>query len=120
MTYYNSPKRTPRPSSVPSITPKIRTGHDNTAITIGYLKPKKPFEVFTTVSKSDSCEKGYLEALSRSISLGLQYGVPAQEYVDQLEDIECVSGWHEGNQIKSPADAIAFALREFISGKDSN
>ncbi len=106
MSYYKSPKRTKRPTSVPNVTSKVRTGHSNQFITIGYLKEKKPFEIFVNIGKSDPCESAYLEALARSI---------AEEYIDQLANIECVPGWHEGNLIKSPADAIARALKEFIN-----
>lgn len=93
---------------------KIQTGHSATFINIGYIKDKKPFEIFVNIGHTDPCEKAYLEALARTISVGLQYGVPAQEYIEQLEGIECVPGWDEGNLIKSPADAIARALKEFI------
>ena len=115
MSYYTHPKKTPRPKSVPNVSFKKQTGHSATFIDVGYLKDKKPFEVFIRIGHTDPCEKAYLEALARTISVGLQYGVPAQEYIKQLKDIECVPGWDKGNLIRSPADAIARALKEFIN-----
>ena len=119
MAYGRKLTQTKRPVSVPTITTKLQTGHHPMYITIGYLKERLPFEIFTTVGHSDPCEHAYLEAISRCISIALQYGVPAEEFIDQLRGIRCVIGTDPDRKrfIASPADGISVVLNEFIKGE---
>jgi len=91
-------------------------------VTVGYLKQGKPFEIFITVEGSDGCEKGYLEAVGRLLSVGLQYGVPAEEFIKQLSGISCVpvSDPSKGRMVKSPVDGLALTLQEFIDASKNN
>lgn len=119
MAYGRKLTQTKRPIVVPNVTTRLRTGHHTMYVTIGYLKERLPFEIFTQVGHADPCEHAYLEAVSRCISIALQYGVPAEEFVDQLRGIRCVPGTDPVRQrfISSPADGIAVALNEFIKGE---
>jgi len=84
-------------------------------------------EIFATLGKSGGCAMSQLEGLTRSISLGLKYRVPVEEYIKELEFIRCpcpaldpneeVSGSEE---ISSCSDAIAKVLkRETKKGGES-
>jgi len=76
----------------------------------------KPFEVFVKVGHADPCEQAYTESLGRVLSIALQYGVPPEELIHQLEDLKCVPHPDpEGGYIQSPSDGIAKMLRKFIS-----
>lgn len=86
-------------------------------------------EIFATLGKAGGCATCQLEALTRSISLGLKYRVPLEEYVKELEEIKCPSpGFDNGghyeiteNRIHSCADAIATILKKEIKKeKESN
>ena len=107
-----------RPVELKSLTTKQVTGHGTLYVTITYKRKKKPFEVFIQVGKSDPCEKAYSEALARCISIGLRYGIPAIEFVEQLRGLTCepVSDPARGTFIKSPADALAVVMTDFING----
>jgi hypothetical protein len=106
---------TNRPTSLFNITERVRTGHTTMFVTVTYWNGE-PYEVFTKVRGSDSCEQGYLEALTRSISLGLQAGVPVEEYIEHLGGIACVPSTDQDNGgfVKSPADAISKVLKHHI------
>lgn len=70
-------------------------------------------EVFATLGKAGGCAHCQLEAITRAISLGLKYGIPVSEYVDELKGIRCPSPIiSEGIEILSCSDAIAGVLEE--------
>ena len=121
---YNRPlKRATRPDTLPSVTPRIRAGHSKFYVTITWMAPNKPFDVFIYPAegekgeKPDQCERAWAQALAKSISIGLQYGVPAEDFIDSLRGIQCVPGPDQdrGHFVKSPADGIAIILEEFIN-----
>ncbi len=78
----------------------------------GYL----PIEVFASLGKAGTCTSCQLEALTRSITLGLKYGVPVEEFINELKDIQCPNKnlWPEDERTLSCADAIARALEEYL------
>tara|TARA_Y100000310_G_C20603818_1_gene774442 strand:- start:470 stop:736 length:267 start_codon:yes stop_codon:yes gene_type:complete len=86
-------------------------------VTVGYLEEGIPYEVFINIEDSDQCERGFLEALGRVLSIALGYGVPVEELINQLNGIRCVpvSDPFRGRMIKSPADGVARVLEDFIS-----
>jgi len=68
-------------------------------------------EVFAALGKMGSCPRCLLEAITRSISLGLKYGIPVQDYIEELGGLRCPSpSWSEGEQVLSCPDAIARVL----------
>jgi ribonucleoside-diphosphate reductase alpha chain len=70
------------------------------------------FEVFATLGKSGGCASSQIEALGRTISLGLRSGIPAEQFIKQLRGISCHSALIVGeNKISSCADAIATAIQ---------
>ena len=114
------PQKKPRPSSLRGVTTKQITGHGNLYITITYKVSRKPFETFIVLGKAGSCEQAWIEALARAISIGFRFGVPPGEYIRQLRGIQCGDPIPDPNRqgfIRSPADAIALVLRDFIEGK---
>ncbi len=105
-----------RPASVPSISYKVRTGHDTMYVSIGYLQPKVPFEIFAIIGHANPCEHAHLEGLARTISTALRFGVPVEALIQQLKGIKCTPQPDpEGGYIESPADGIAKVLQRFIS-----
>ena len=124
---YNRPlKRHRRPRRIPNTTYRMDAGHSRFYITVGHIKKGKPYEVFITPalgernSKPNLCEKAWAESLARSISLGLQYGVPAEDYIRQLRGIICVPGAdpERNRMIKSPADGIAVILQDYMNSNN--
>lgn len=101
-----------RPPDLPSVTNRISTGCGNLYVTIGQDKGRV-IEIIATLGKSGGCAKAQLEGLSRCISLGLKYGVPLSEYVDELKEIQCQNTtWDKDTQIRSCPDAMSKVLEE--------
>ena len=101
-----------RPLQMQGITERVRTGHGNTFVTINLDQDNQPFEVFTTLGKAGSCDSAHLEAIARLVSLALRSGVPAEEIVDQLQNITCHPVWDQGVMVRSVPDALAQVLRK--------
>ncbi len=56
--------------------------------TIGEYEDGQPGEVWLTVSKQGSTLSGIMDALAKSISHGLQYGVPLRAYVEAFTNMK--------------------------------
>jgi ribonucleoside-diphosphate reductase alpha chain len=109
-----------RPSSLPSVTDKIKTGFGNLYLTISYYN-QKPFEVFTSIGKSGYTTMADAEALGRLISLALRSGVDAKEVISQLKGIGGAEPiFTEGGLVQSIPDAIAKILERHLGQVQGN
>lgn len=107
-----------RPKKLEGQTVKIATGCGSIYVTVN-MHEGKVFEVFAKLGKSGGCNACQLEALTRSISLGLRAGIELEEYYDHLKDLLCISpSVSEGERIKSCPDAIAQVIKNFIPKKE--
>lgn len=106
-----------RPKTLEGETIKAETGCGHLYITINEDNGEL-FEVFAKLGKAGGCSSCQLEALTRSITLGLRCGVPVEEYIDEIEEIACPNPmWHEKKKILSCPDAIAKALKRYLKEK---
>lgn len=101
-----------RPTSLPSVTDKIKTGFGNLYVTITFQN-QKPFEVFASIGKSGYSTMADAEALGRLTSLALRSGVEPEEVIQQLKGIGGSEPiFTEGGLIQSIPDAIAKVLEK--------
>ena len=113
------PKEVPRPDILESVTVKQTTGHGNLYVTITLLDGK-PLEVFSALGKAGSCERSWMEAVTRAVSTGLRHKVPLVAYRDTLRGIRCGDSFADpkrGHFIHSLADGMAWVLSDFLEGK---
>lgn len=109
-----------RPSSLPSVTDKIKTGFGNLYVTISFYN-QKPFEVFTSIGKSGYSTMADAEAIGRLISLALRSGVDAKEVISQLKGIGGSEPiFTEGGLVQSIPDAIAKILERHLGQVQNN
>src|SRR5262245_11248127 len=79
------PVRTRMPKERESITPKFRIGMQEGYITDGKYPDGSVGEIFLTdIGKEGSTIKGLMNAFATSISIGLQYGVPLEVFVNKF------------------------------------
>jgi len=107
-----------RPKVLDSITERIQTGCGYLYVTIGFEEAgTHPIEIRAALGKAGGCSNCQLEALNRAVSLGLQYGIPPQEFVRELKGHKCPSPqmWPEDAQVLSCPDGVAKALERYIS-----
>jgi ribonucleoside-diphosphate reductase alpha chain len=103
-----------RPKQLNSVTHHVETGCGELAVTLSILEGEV-FEVFAKLGKQGGCRAAEMEALSRSISIGLRAGVSLSEYYEHFKDIQCnCPTFADGETIKSCPDAISKVLKQFI------
>lgn len=97
---------------------RIRTGSGKLYVTIGEDE-HGVVEVMATVGKSGGETEAFTEALARQISQSLQWGVPAEEVIDQLQNIKGPDIGYDGQDIvHSVPDGIALALNRYTEDKE--
>lgn len=108
-----------RPKITNGTTTKVQCGCGHLYITINRANGDI-FEIFAVLGKAGGCACAQNEALTRCITLGLRYGIPIEEYIDQLDNIKCPSPIYDGKEpIYSCAHAIATVLkREMNNGRN--
>ena len=109
-----------RPKVLSGISSRIKVGCGSLYVTIG-SNNGSPMEVIATLGKAGGCAQAQNEALGRAISIGLQWGVPVEEYISTLREIRCPSPnmFPKDEQCLSCPDGFSIALREAHNGKES-
>ena len=67
-----------------SITHKFNVGGHEGYITVGLYPDGRPGELFITMAKEGSTIGGLMDAFGTAISMSLQYGVPLEDFVQQV------------------------------------
>lgn len=83
--YENTPKRRKLGVTRNSVTHKFSVAGHEGYITVGLFgDTMEPGEVFINMSKNGSTIGGLMDALGVAVSLGLQYGVPLEKFVEKF------------------------------------
>ena len=53
-------------------------------VTVSQFEDGAVAELFITIDKTGSTSRSYIDCLARSVSLGLQHGIPLSEYVEMF------------------------------------
>ncbi len=97
---------------------RIRTGSGKLYVTIGEDE-HGVVEVMATVGKSGGQVESFTEALARQISQSLQWGVPVEEVIEQLQNIKGPDIGYDGQDIvHSVPDGISLALKRYTEDKE--
>lgn len=75
-----------------------------------------PIEVFARLGKAGGCAICQNEALSRCITLGLKWGIPAEDFAKELEELKCPSALplpQDTGALSCP-DAISRSLKVYL------
>ncbi len=81
------PERRKLSRNRPSRTFEFRVGDCKGFATVGEYDDGQPGEIFLTVSKQGSTMAGIMDAFAKSISYGLQYGVPIRAFVEAFTNM---------------------------------
>lgn len=107
-----------RPKTTKGITEKRELQCGSFYVTVnGDGDGHNPIEVMVSLGKAGSCTKCQNEALTRAITLGLKWGIPACDFVEELRGLKCPSqyvGCPEEEQNLSCPDAIARVMERYI------
>ena len=105
-----------RPIVLGGITVKVATGCGNMYVQLNWYQGQL-FEIFATLGHGGGCATCEMEALTRSITLGLKSGIPVSDYIRQLRGIRCPTPmpFPKESAVFSCPDAIAKTLSEYGS-----
>jgi ribonucleoside-diphosphate reductase alpha chain len=79
-----APKRRRLPDDRTEVGRKFRVGEYEGYIHVGVFDNGEPGDIFVDVAKDGTALQGLMNALCIAVSMGLQYGVPAEVYVSKL------------------------------------
>ena len=83
--------------------------------TIGEYEDGRPGEVFLTVSKQGSTLSGIMDAFAKSISYGLQYGVPMRAFVEAFVNMRFEpAGMTDDPDIRFAASIMDYLFRRLV------
>jgi ribonucleoside-diphosphate reductase alpha chain len=95
---------------------KLSLGGHDLYMHVGYFDGGMPGELFVRMARAGTTESCLLDALCQSVSIGLQYGVPLEKYLDKWTGTRFEpSGFTGAEDIRSatsPLDLIAKKLRK--------
>ncbi len=81
-------------------------------VTVGEYESGQPGEIFISVSKQGSTLAGIMDAFAKSISYGLQYGVPLRAYVEAFVNTKFEpAGMTDDPDIKFASSIMDFLFR---------
>ena len=109
-----------RPKILESVSERVKTGCGYLYVTVGFDgEDDTPVEIRAALGKAGGCSNCYIEALNRAVSLGLQYGIPVEDFVKELRGHKCPSPnmWPEADQVLSCPDGIARVLEGYCRSK---
>jgi ribonucleoside-diphosphate reductase alpha chain len=106
----SQPRRARLPHTRRSLTHKFDIqGHEG-YVTVGFYPDGRPGEVFITMAKEGSTIGGLMDVLGTSISMGLQYGVPLEVFVNKFAH----SRFEPAGFTKNPDIPIAKSVTDYI------
>lgn len=119
------PLRKRPPKERQSITRKVTIGGHKLYLTVGLYPDGKPAELFVNMAQEGSFASGMADAFAKVMSIGLQYGVPIETIIRQLEHMRFDPHGFTGDSdipfATSVADFIAQWLKKTFTaeGEDS-
>jgi ribonucleoside-diphosphate reductase alpha chain len=106
------PVRRRLPRTRPSITTKFEVGDAEGYITASSYPDNGIGEIFLKSSKQGSTLAGIMDAFSIAISIGLQYGVPLEAYVDKFINMKFEpSGMTNDEDIRFASSLVDYVFR---------
>jgi ribonucleoside-diphosphate reductase alpha chain len=107
-----TPVRKRLPRSRPSITTKFEVGDAEGYITASSYPDNGIGEIFLKTSKQGSTLAGIMDAFSIAISIGLQYGVPLEAYVEKFINMKFEpSGMTNDEDIRFASSLVDYVFR---------
>ena len=104
------PRRERLPHTRSSLTHKFDIqGHEG-YVNVGFYPDGRPGELFITMAKEGSTIGGLMDVLGTAISIGLQYGVPLEVFVNKFAH----SRFEPAGFTKNPDIPIAKSIADYI------
>jgi ribonucleoside-diphosphate reductase alpha chain len=91
---------------------KFNIGGFKGYIKVGTYEDGSPGQVFITASKSGSTMQGLLDSFATAISIGLQYGVPVEKFIEKFVGSQySPSGYTQNENIRFTSSIVDYIFR---------
>jgi ribonucleoside-diphosphate reductase alpha chain len=108
------PIRRHLPATRQSLTHKFSVGGHEGYITVGLFEDGKPGELFITMAKEGSTIGGLMDTIGTLTSMGLQYGVPIDVFVNKFSHTRFEpAGWTSNPEIPNAKSVVDYVFRWF-------
>ncbi len=104
------PRRERLPHTRRSLTHKFDIAGHEGYVTVGFYPDGRPGEVFITMAKEGSTIGGLMDVIGTAISIGLQYGVPLEVFVNKFAH----SRFEPAGFTRNPDIPIAKSVTDYI------
>ena len=85
--------------------------------TVGEFEDGRPGEVFLKVAKQGSTLAGIMDAFAISLSLGLQYGVPLEAFVEKFTNMRFEpAGMTDDPDLRIATSLVDYIFRRLVGG----
>ncbi|TWU13737.1 Vitamin B12-dependent ribonucleotide reductase [Symmachiella macrocystis] len=116
-----APARRRLPSTRNSLTHKFSVGGHEGYITVGLFEDGTPGELFINMAKEGSTIGGLMDVIGTETSMGLQYGVPLEVFVNKFSHSRFEpAGWTNNPDIPNAKSVVDYIFRwlgmEFLTG----
>jgi hypothetical protein len=79
-----------------------------------YKEDNNILDIATKTNYRNNCNMAFLEAISKSIKIGIKNGVKISEYVNELQHMPCNdSNKFQGDSLESCPNALSIILSQF-------
>ena len=96
-----------RPDDLPTKTIKLKSGCETAYITLS--QPESEYkEIYGLIGKTGGCPAALMSALTRIITVAMNYGVPKEILIKQLSGIRCPN---DSEFVPSCPNVVVEALR---------
>jgi len=113
-----------RPKIIEGKSYQITAGCEHLYVTISGEKDNgaSPIELIAKIGKAGGCTNCLNEAIGRVVSIGLQWGVPIEEYMNTLRGLQCDNPkpFPPSERCLSCPDGISVAIRKHLEKDDKS
>jgi ribonucleoside-diphosphate reductase alpha chain len=105
------------PEERTAITHKFSVGGEKGYVTVGLYDDGRPGEIRIVMGGHGSTISGLMGVISKSVSLGLQYGVPMHVFVDKFSHVRFDPQGFTGNQDIPVAKSVVDYVFRWLGAK---
>lgn len=100
-----------------SVTHKFKIGEEKGYITVGLFENGQPGEIFITMAKQDSTERGFCDAFAIAVSFCLQAGVPLKYLVEKFKYMRFAPNGYTNNKKIPLAKSVVDYIFQWLEMK---
>jgi ribonucleoside-diphosphate reductase alpha chain len=109
------------PEEAESIRKKFRVDQVEGYIHVGLFENGDPGEIFVNITKAKPTISGLIDQWAIALSIGLQYGVPLEKYVEKFKNVSFKpAGFTGGDEVCKVAQSVVDYVARYLEHRFLN